>query len=140
MCDFSLQAVRSRPAKVADKLVTKDFHHGTRGFACVDDLDCAVCVMPGTEIAFDKPIKKFTYSGFFATAVLDVDTPYNTAIFRQVNKDVTMAHHDVIEMPNGEQILLTALAEGQHAVILQLPAAPKNEQEVKDQTRAEFVG
>ena len=35
MCDFSLQAVRSRPAKVGDKLVTRDFGTGTRGFAAV---------------------------------------------------------------------------------------------------------
>ena len=33
MCDFSLQNVRSRPAKVGDKLVTRDFGTGTRGFA-----------------------------------------------------------------------------------------------------------
>ena len=33
MCDFSLQSVQSRPAKVGDKLVTRDFGTGTRGFA-----------------------------------------------------------------------------------------------------------
>ena len=37
MCDFSLQSVRSRPAKVGDKLVTHNFGTGTRGFAAVDD-------------------------------------------------------------------------------------------------------
>ena len=47
MCDFSLQSVRSRPAKVGDKLVTRDFGTGTRGFAAADDLGLAVCVMPG---------------------------------------------------------------------------------------------
>ena len=52
MCDFSLQSVRSRPAKVGDKLVTRDFGTGTRGFAYAGDLGLAVCVMPGTELAF----------------------------------------------------------------------------------------
>ena len=52
MCDFSLQSVRSRAAKVGDKLVTRDFGAGTRGFAAADDLGLAVCVMPGTELAF----------------------------------------------------------------------------------------
>ena len=52
MCDFSLQSVRSRPAKVGDKLVTRDFGTGTRGFAAADDPELAVCVMPGTELAF----------------------------------------------------------------------------------------
>ncbi len=41
MCDFSLQSVRSRPAKVGDKLVTRDFGTGTRGFADADDLGTA---------------------------------------------------------------------------------------------------
>ena len=52
MCDFSLQSVRSRPAKVGDELVTRDFGTGTRGFSAVEDLGLAVCVMPGTELAF----------------------------------------------------------------------------------------
>ena len=52
MCDFSLQSVRSRSAKVGDKLVTRDFGTGTRGFAAADDPGLAVCVMPGTELAF----------------------------------------------------------------------------------------
>jgi hypothetical protein len=50
MCDFSLQSVRSRAAKVGDKLVTRDFGTGTRGFADVSDLGTAVCLMPGTEL------------------------------------------------------------------------------------------
>ena len=56
MCDFSLQSVRSRPAKVGDKLVTRDFGTGTRGFAAADDLGLAVCVMPGTELAFAREV------------------------------------------------------------------------------------
>ena len=51
MCDFSLQSVRSRPAKVGDKLVTRDFGTGTRGFSASDDPGMAVCVLPGTELA-----------------------------------------------------------------------------------------
>ncbi len=33
MCDYSLRSVKSRPAKVGDKLITRDFGTGTRGFA-----------------------------------------------------------------------------------------------------------
>ena len=43
MCDYSLELVRSRPAKVGDKLVTRDFGTGTRGFAAADDPGLAVC-------------------------------------------------------------------------------------------------
>ena len=60
MCDFSLQSVRSRPAKVGDKLVTRDFRTGTRGFAAADDLGLAVCVMPGTELAFAGEVARMS--------------------------------------------------------------------------------
>jgi len=43
MCDYSLQNVRSRPAKVGDKLTTRDFGTCTRGFAAAEDAGAAVC-------------------------------------------------------------------------------------------------
>ena len=52
MCDYSLESVRSRPARIGDKLVTRDFGTGTRGFSASDDPALAVCVLPGTELAF----------------------------------------------------------------------------------------
>jgi hypothetical protein len=42
MCDYSLLHVRSRPAKVGDKLTTRDFGTGTRGFAAGEDNAVAV--------------------------------------------------------------------------------------------------
>src|SRR4030081_295320 len=62
MCDFSLQSVRSRPAKVGDKLVTRDFGTGTRGFASVTDASTAVCVLPGTELAFASEVRHAEWS------------------------------------------------------------------------------
>src|SRR6516165_1093617 len=52
MCDYSLHSVRTRPAKVGEKLVTHNFGTGTRGFAAPQDCSVAVCVLPGTELAF----------------------------------------------------------------------------------------
>jgi hypothetical protein len=57
MCDYSLHSVRSRPAKIGDKLMTKDFGTGTRGFAPVTDASTAVCVLPGTELAFASEVR-----------------------------------------------------------------------------------
>jgi hypothetical protein len=37
MCDSSLEHVKSRPAKVGDKLTTRDFGRVTRGFAASED-------------------------------------------------------------------------------------------------------
>ena len=56
MCGYSLQHVRSRPAKVGDKLTTRDFGTCTRGFAAAEDARVAVCVLPGTELAFSSPV------------------------------------------------------------------------------------
>jgi len=50
---------------------------------------------------------------------------HKTAIFRQINKDRVAAHHDALEFPDGQIVLLTFLQEGQEATVLQLPAAEK---------------
>ena len=55
MCDYSLHDVANRPAKVGDKLVTTRFRY-TRGFAAVGEPDVAVCLLPGTELAFDREV------------------------------------------------------------------------------------
>src|SRR5580704_690874 len=57
MCDYSLQNVKSRPAKVGDKLTTHQFNTGTIGFAAPEDANTAVCVLPGTELAFATAIR-----------------------------------------------------------------------------------
>jgi hypothetical protein len=137
MCDFSLQSVRSRPAKVGDKLVTHDFGTGTGGFAAADDLGLAVCVMPGTELAFAREV------ACLQTGLLQWKTKrinHQTAIFRQVNKDKVAAHHDALEFPDGQTVLLTHLYAGQAATILQLPAQPSTAAEADAQKRVTHVG
>ncbi len=57
MCDYSLHNVKSRPAKVGDKLTTHNFNTGTRGFAAPEDASTAVCVLPGTELAFAQEVR-----------------------------------------------------------------------------------
>jgi hypothetical protein len=37
MCDYSLHHVNSRPAKIGDRLTTRNFGLGTRGFAASDE-------------------------------------------------------------------------------------------------------
>jgi hypothetical protein len=57
MCDYSLHHVKSRPAKVGDKLNTRNFGMGTRGFSAPEDASVAVCVLPGTELSFVNEVK-----------------------------------------------------------------------------------
>jgi hypothetical protein len=64
MCDYSLDLVASRPAKVGDKLVTTKFQNSmTRGFAAIGEPNVAVCLLPGTEVAFEKEVQ---YECFFS--------------------------------------------------------------------------
>ena len=58
MCDYSLHDVASRPASVGDKLVSTRFQNSiTRGFASSDQPNVAVCLLPGTELAFEKEVE-----------------------------------------------------------------------------------
>ena len=137
MCDYSLQNVRSRPARVGDKLTTREFGTGTRGFAAAEDAGVAVCVLPGTELAFSDTV---TVSDHRFIVGWKVETlAYATAIFRQVNKDEMSRHHDALEFPDGRIVLLTKLMVGQEATVLQLPAQPTTTAEADAQKRIAYV-
>src|SRR3954463_13258210 len=138
MCDYSLQNVKTRSAKVGDKLATRNFGTGTRGFAAPEDATTAVCVLPGTELAFSKEVA-CTASGFYGFGATH-RMAFRTAIFRQVNKDQPRVHHDALEFPNGQVVLLTDLSEGQEAIVLQLPAQAATAAEVEAQGRVAYIG
>jgi hypothetical protein len=137
MCDYSLQTVRSRPARVSNKLTTHHFNTGTIGFAAPEDANTAVCVLPGTELAFATVIR-CSPRVLFGWKVKVVN--HTTAIFRQVNKDNPRTHHDALEFPDGQIVLLTHVIEGQEATVLQLPAQPATAAEAKAQERVAHVG
>jgi hypothetical protein len=130
MCDYSLHNVRSRPAKVGDKLTTRHFNSGTTGFAAPEDAKMAVCVLPGTELAFaDKVSCQPPWFVVSKTRTIN----HTTAIFRQINKDKPNTHHDALEFPDGQVVLLARLFEGQKATVLQLPAESATPTKVKVQ-------
>src|ERR1700738_962598 len=137
MCDYSLQNVKSRPAKVGDKLTTHNFYTGTGGVAAPENAHTAVCVLPGTDLAFPKPVMRSPRVLFGWKANMIAHT---TAIFRQVNKDNPRTHHDALEFPDGKMVLLTHVLEGQEATVLQLPAQPVSAAEVKAQEQVPHVG
>ncbi len=138
MCDYSLQTVRSRPAKVGDKLTTRNFGTGTHGFAAAEDRATAVCVLPGTELAFSRAVSVSDHRFIFGWNVETL--AHATAIFRQVNQHDPRVHHDALEFPDGRIVLLTKLAEGQEATVLQLPAQPTSAAEAAAQQRTAYVG
>jgi hypothetical protein len=93
----------------------------TRGFAAVGEPHVAVCLLPGTEIAFDNNVE---YEPSFGIGILpNKKIGQRLARFRQINTNSAVVHHDALEFPDGQVVLLTRLIEGQHATVLQLPVA-----------------
>jgi hypothetical protein len=128
MCDYSLHHVASRPAKVGDKLVSTRFMGSTTGgFAAVGDPGIAVCLRPGTEIAFDQDVSYERGLGLILPKLGYTNVRQRVARFRQVDLDRPHAHHDALEFPDGEIVLVTVLREGQTATVLQLPADAERE-------------
>ena len=137
MCDYSLHLVESRPAKVGDKLVTTKFNNTlTRGFAAVGEPHVAVCLLPGTEVAFEREVERERVFKLFRNQKFIKE---KAARFRQINLEQPHVHHDALEFPDGQIVLLTRLREGQHATVLQLPASPRATNEAEQQKRGSLI-
>ncbi len=127
MCDYSLENQISRAAEVGDKLVTSSFPMTpTRGFCAENEPGVAICLLPGTELAFEAPVR---YNGLWGVMVNYVKARlgYNLAgamlaRFRQIDLENPHTHHDAVELADGRIIKLSLLQEGQRARVLQLPA------------------
>ena len=132
MCDYSLEHLASRPAKVGDKLVSTKFTNSiTRGFTAIGEPNVAVCLMPGTELAFEQEVTCVHALGLLPSRRI----PEKVARFREINLQNPHDHHDALEFPGGQIVLVTRLCEGQMATVLQLPVDPaKGIEEKTDET------
>ena len=137
MCDYSLHNVATRPAQIEDKLVTAKFKRSiTCGFAAVGEPDVAVCLLPGTEIVFDENVE--CQPSFGIGILPNKKIGHRLARFRQINIDNPVLHHDALEFPDGQVVLLTRLCVGQCAAVLQLPAVARPEAREKQATVEAF--
>src|SRR5882757_11108425 len=106
MCDYSLHAVASRPAIVGETLITTTFRGtSTRGFASENDPAVAVCMLPGTELAFAREVK--FDNRWIWTRTLD----WRVGKFNHIEPEMPDRHHDAIEFPDGSRVLVTQLCE-----------------------------
>jgi hypothetical protein len=80
--------------------------------------DVAVCLLPGTEVAFERDVECDAAFPFMRNRNLK----QKVARFRQVSPEQPTRHHDALEFPDGQIALVTDLREGQRATVLQLPA------------------
>src|SRR4030081_2218096 len=116
MCDYSLHAVATRPAQVGETLITTTFRGtSTRGFASESDPAVAVCMLPGTEVAFAEEVK---YDNRW---IWTRSTSFRVGKFNAIDPHVRDRHHDAIEFPDGSFVLVTQLCEGQRVSVLQMP-------------------
>jgi hypothetical protein len=123
MCDYSLHNVRSRPAKLEDKLVSTQFCNSiTRGFAAVGEPNVAVCLLPGTELAFENNVEYTRGWSFLSHRKI----AGKVARFRQIDTREPHVHHDALEFPDGQIVRVNDLREGQRATVLQLPVSPRS--------------
>ena len=120
MCDYSLHAVESRPALVGEKLVSTSFRcSSTRGFAAQDNREVAVCLLPGTELAFEDDVR------FYHRWIWAKSSGFRVARFCNVDTLLNDRHHDALEFPDGRKVLVPLLTGGQRATVLQLPVGGK---------------
>jgi hypothetical protein len=139
MCDYSLHHLSSRPAKVSDKLVTTELaRSSTRGFAAVGEHGAklvihdgppkvAVCLLPGTELAFDNYVRYDPAFSLFGKARVN----HKVARFRQIDMNDPHVQHDALEFPNGQVLKVAQLVAGQTATVLQLPVATQHPEHVQ---------
>jgi len=123
MCDYSLGLVASRPAKVGDELVKRSSRTPSREDSPQSESQTWQCAFYPARRSRSK--RKSSTSAFFAPFPIMKfgRLEKKVAQFRQINVGKPRVHHDALEFPDGETVLLTQLCEGQHATVLQLPAS-----------------
>jgi hypothetical protein len=122
MCDYSLHAVASRPAKVGETLVSTSFYGtSTRGFAAKDEPGVAVCLLPGTELGFEREVRY--HHRWLSTE----SAGFRVARFCRIEPDAPHQHHDGLSFPDGSTVLVNSLSEGQSALVLQLPVTRREQ-------------
>jgi hypothetical protein len=78
----------------------------------------AVCLLPGTELAFEQKVQ------FYSRWVWKRTIDCRVGKFGTIGLDDPQRHHDAIEFPDGRSVLVTLLLPGQKVSVLQLPVNP----------------
>jgi len=87
----------------------------------------AVCLLPGTELAFDEDVRYERAFSLFGNACVN----HKVARFRQIDMNDPHVQHDALEFPNGQVLKIAQLVAGQTATVLQLPVATQHHEHVE---------
>ena len=110
MCDYSLEAYRSRPAEVGEKLTLERFPSGSMGFTTGPACDLAVCVPADTTLRLEG-IGEAVRQACGVSAV----------------EEVTMTrleggpYKDAVRFSNGTELLIQRLDRGLSAMVVGFP-------------------
>jgi hypothetical protein len=119
MCDYSLEAYKSRPAVEGEKLTLERFPSGSAGFTSGSSCDLAVCVPAGTHMLLEGIGDGVRQSCGLGAVEQVVMTRLETGPYK-----------DAVRFANGTEISLQRLDRGTMAVIVAFPEAPKERTEL----------
>lgn len=107
MCDYSLEAYRSRPAQTGEKYQTHYFPSRSIGFIAPGDSSTAVCMACDTRLRLEgiPEVVQRTYG-----VSVDEDVTFTRL--------ETGPHHDGVRFANGAELTLQVLGLGVTAFVL----------------------
>jgi hypothetical protein len=121
MCDYSLEAYRSRPAREGEQYVTHRFSSSAIGFIAPGDTTTAVCMAYDTQLQLEE-IPQTVQAG--------LGVPAKTrATFARLEGGV---FQDGVRFENGAQITLQQLGPGVKAVVVDALVSPRRERKFAD--------
>jgi hypothetical protein len=121
MCDYSLEAYRSRPAREGEEYVTHRFSSSAIGFIAPGDPTTAVCMAYDTQLQLE---------GIPQTVQAALGVPASRrATFARLEGGV---FQDGVRFDNGAQITLQQLGPGVKAVVVDSLLTPRRERKVVD--------
>lgn len=117
MCDYSLEAYSSRPARELERYVTTRFPSGCIGLVCPGDPRTAVCLPYGARLLLDGAPKTMQAS-------LSVDSVAEASFVRLRNGG---PYKDGLRLQDGRSFALQDLGLGVGATVLRLVDRPAAE-------------
>jgi hypothetical protein len=113
MCDYSLEAFGSRPARKFERYMTTRFPSGSIGLASPGDASCAVCVQYDTRIAVDALPKE-------AQLHLELGSVAEATFVRLEHGP----YRDGLRFDNGRKLSLQQLGPGVSMIVTRLVEEP----------------
>lgn len=111
MCDYSLEAYRTRPAREGERYVTTRFASGSIGLAAPGDVMTPVCVACDTPLHIEG-IPAFVQARLGVTAIEDATlTHLDRGAFRDGVRFANGATIALQQLGTGASVTVTALLE-----------------------------